>query len=184
MVGGEFLGELAGGGVNPDTVGWRHGVENFGGGGAVIDCVLHGEVQIVKQQGHKSLRQCGGGWLGFLHSIGLRMIGDCDYRNDTGGWCFQAEGGNGLRLAVIEKLEIFFLQIVYDFAALIANHDPNQHQVHADLESCSGIASDDFGSRRRLRRLLGRLRGRGLGRRGLREKRRSDRQKQQCKERQ
>jgi hypothetical protein len=121
------------------------------------------------------------------------MIGDCDYRNDMRGWCFQAEGGNGLWLAVIEKLEIFFLQIVYDFAALVANNDSNQHQVYADFESCSEIASDDFGSRRRLRRRLGRLRGlrgriilrgSGLGRKGLREKRRSERQRQQCKERQ
>jgi len=62
-----------------------------------------------------------------------------------GSWRFQAESGNRLRFAVIEKLEVLLLEAVDSFAFLIADDNTHQDDIYADFESGGRIASDDFG---------------------------------------
>jgi hypothetical protein len=62
-----------------------------------------------------------------------------------GRWRFQAESGDSLRFAVIEKLEVFLLEAIDWFTFLIADDNANQDDVYADFESGGRIASDHFG---------------------------------------
>src|SRR6266404_5643522 len=105
-----------------------------------------------------------------------------------GGRCFQAKSGNGLWFAVIEELKVLLLQIVHDFAVLIADNHADQHYVYADCEGGRGIASDDFGCRRllrwSLRSLCWRLGRIILGGRRLPEKRTGEEKRRQGQKRQ
>src|SRR5437868_10955911 len=124
MISRKFLRELARGSENSYAVGRRHGVKHFPGSNPYEDGVLHCEMQVIEEQGDKTLRQAAS-YGGIFVGAFVRMIGDGDHRNSMGCRRFQAKSGDGLRLAIIEKLEIFFFKIVDDLAILVA-HDNAQ----------------------------------------------------------
>jgi hypothetical protein len=72
-----------------------------------------------------------------------------------------------LRLAIVEKEKVLFLQIVDDLAILISYDNAKEDEVHPHFEGGLRIAGDDLSrsSRRRsvVRRFRGLLRGIALG---------------------
>ena len=53
--------------------------------------------------------------------------------------CFHAEGGDDLRFAIVEELEIFFFEVGDDCAFGIADDDTDEDQVDADFEGCGCV---------------------------------------------
>src|ERR1700733_15152429 len=116
--------------------------------------IAKSQMNIIKNKSDITL---GNGW----QFVDTACIHSLPLLGNLASGPFHGEVSDDLRLAIVEQLEVFFMQISDGAGLRVAPHYPDQNQLDVYFERRGFVVRNDFGRRligvvRRRRSLLGR----------------------------
>lgn len=112
------------------------------GGGLLCQRQITGaQIQVVEEKNHKTLRR--GGRLSRVEGTTRRGGGSYCARRFRGALYYR-KSSNDLRFAIVEDLEILFLEITHGITLAIADHNRHEYFIYVGLDRRANVRSGRF----------------------------------------